>query len=585
MSLGDTTTSGSGNELDRVVIVDGYVDEPTCLGVPPYISPYPRYIAGAIWTKSPKTEVIYQTIDQIRNMSDPQRVWSESDMLLLIAGMIVPGKYVGGTPISVKEARHFFSDNRLLDTPKLLVGPWARFGCGLEGGQLAVGPETLSPPFDFIVTGDPEIVVADMSQEAWDPSSVDLSATRQTAKAIEEFAVRGANLIRQHPGFQTGHMICEIETYRGCPRYVSGGCSFCIEPLYGHPLQRDAIDIANEIRSLYENGVRAFRVGNQADLFTYGSDEIGEEEFPRPNPKALEDLFSKIRISAPDLDVLHIDNVNPGTIARHPHESKLAAKAIIKYHTSGDVAAFGVESLDPEVARLNNLKADEEQVLQAVRLLNEVGGIRSPGGLPHLLPGINLLYGLPGESSKTLEYNFAFLKRLLSENLLVRRINIRQVIGFPGTRTGSKKKPAIKRNEFFQHKKTVRERIDVEMIRRVAPSGTIIGQVFEEYAEGNYTLLRPLGTYPLLCYLPNGQSLGDDRNVFVVDHGPRSLTVLPFPLRPRLASLSQWKAIPGFGAKRAARLKAAASIQNAQHLSELADLELPEWLLSAIDFN
>ena len=30
------------------LILDGYVDEPTCLGVPPYISPYVRYLAGVL---------------------------------------------------------------------------------------------------------------------------------------------------------------------------------------------------------------------------------------------------------------------------------------------------------------------------------------------------------------------------------------------------------------------------------------------------------------------------------------------------------------------------------------------------------
>ena len=49
-----------------------------------------------------------ETIDQIRNMRDPQGMWATADMLILIAGMIVPGKYIGGTPISVKEASHFF---------------------------------------------------------------------------------------------------------------------------------------------------------------------------------------------------------------------------------------------------------------------------------------------------------------------------------------------------------------------------------------------------------------------------------------------------------------------------------------------
>ena len=32
------------------IILDGYVDEPACLGVPPYISPYIRTVAGMLIT-------------------------------------------------------------------------------------------------------------------------------------------------------------------------------------------------------------------------------------------------------------------------------------------------------------------------------------------------------------------------------------------------------------------------------------------------------------------------------------------------------------------------------------------------------
>ena len=53
--------------MSKVLIVDGYVDEPTCLGVPPYISPYPRYIYGAIKAADAATSIHYLTIDQIRN--------------------------------------------------------------------------------------------------------------------------------------------------------------------------------------------------------------------------------------------------------------------------------------------------------------------------------------------------------------------------------------------------------------------------------------------------------------------------------------------------------------------------------------
>ena len=574
------------NPVENVGLIDGYVDEPTVLGVPPYVSIYPRYVAGSIWTHSPRTQIHYQTIDQIRtSFEKAQHLWSKLDLLILIAGMIVPGKYIGGTPISVREARTLFSSPLLEDIPKILVGPWASFGCGIQGGKLALSSDVLAPPFDYIVKGDPEVVLA----QAFDPSigleSVNLEATRESASEIETYTTRGAQIVTQHPGFSNKHIICEIETYRGCPRFLTGGCSFCVEPSYGIPQQRTVNAIVSEIESLYNLGVRAFRLGHQADLFTYGSQEIGEYEFPTPNASAIEDLFSKIRKVAPDLDVLHIDNVNPGTIARHPEESKKVAKSIMKYHTPGDVAAFGVESADPEVIRRNNLKGDVEEMIEAVRILNDVGGKREPRGLPHLLPGINLLYGLPGESKKTLEHNMNFLKQILDEGLIVRRINIRQVIGLQGTSLGPTSSKGIKRNQFFKHRQEIRDSIDIEMIKRVAPPGTIIQSVFLDADDGNNHLLRQLGTYPLLCHMTKGPDEHIPRDVFVVDHGPRSLTVLPFPFRPQKASLSQWKAIPRIGSKRATRIKAIESLKSAKDITEALDLELPEWFLNSLSFD
>ncbi|MFX1483972.1 MAG: radical SAM protein [Promethearchaeota archaeon] len=571
--------------MERVALVDGYVDEPTCLGVPPYVSIYPRYISGAIWTKSPHTEILYSTIDQVReSFQKAQQVWSKTDLIILIAGMIVPGKYVGGTPISVREAREIFSVPEIEDIPKVLVGPWARFGCGIEGGKLALSSDVLAPPFDYIARGDPELIISEALDFGFE--SVDLTLARKTAEEIEGFAKRGASIVAQLPGFSSGHIICEIESYRGCPRFLTGGCSFCVEPTYGTPQQRKAAAIAGEIQALYKEGVRAFRIGHQADLFTYGSKEMGEVEFPTPDPEAIENLFSKIRTGAPDLEVLHIDNVNPGTIARHPEEAKRVARTIMKYHTPGDVAAFGVESTDPEVIRRNNLKADVDEVIDAVRILNEVGGVREPWGLPHLLPGINLLYGLPGESKKTLDHNMHFLNQLLETGLMVRRINVRQVIGLPGTKLAKSDGKGIKRNQFFRHKKAIRETVDTEMIKRVAPHGTVIESVFVDGQTGNSYLLRPLGTYPLLCHLPMGLDESPPRNVFVIDHGPRSLKVLPYPFRVRTASLAQWRSVPGIGAKRATRLKASGSLlQDRKQLHSVLEMELTEWFSRTLSFE
>ena len=313
---------------------------------------------------------------------------------------------------------------------------------------------------------------------------------------------------------------------------------------------------------------------------------MGEEEFPIPDPDSIEELFSKIRKAAPEVDVLHIDNVNPGTIARHPEESRKVAKTIIKYHTTGDVAAFGLESLDPEVIKRNNLKVTEEEALAAIRILNEVGNIRPSAELPHLLPGINLLYGLLGERRQTMDYNLAFLERLVEDELVVRRINIRQVIGFPNTRiVHTKKKGGLKPHQFFSHKKIIREKIDKVMIKRVTPYGTIIRSAFCERKKGNHLLLRPLGSYPLLCHMPLGVDIPQITDVFVVDHGPRSVTVLPYPLDVRKATMSQLKTISGIGGKRAARLKAADFLNSIDDIETCLDTQLPDWLKHTIQFD
>ncbi|MFW9843156.1 MAG: radical SAM protein [Candidatus Thorarchaeota archaeon] len=572
--------------MERIAILDGYVDEPTVLGVPPYVSIYPRYIAGSIWTHSPQADIYYQTIDQVRtSFENAQKKWSKMDLLILIAGMIVPGKYIGGTPISIREARTLFSSPFLEDIPKLLVGPWANFGCGVEGGKMALSSEVLVPPFDYIIKGDPEVVLAQVFDSSIGLESANLETTRDDSAEIESYATKGTKIVTQHPGFPNKYMICEIETYRGCPRFLSGGCSFCVEPSYGIPQQRAVEAIVKEIESLYNFGVRAFRLGHQADLFTYGSQEIGEYEFPTPNVDAIEELFSKIRRVAPDLDVLHIDNVNPGTIARHPEESRKIAKTIMKYHTPGDVAAFGVESTDPEVVRRNNLKGDVDEMIEAVRILNEVGGKREPRGLPHLLPGINLLYGLPGETKKTLDHNMEFLKQILDEGLILRRINVRQVIGLQGTNLERSSGKGIKRNLFFKHRQDIRDRIDVEMIRRVAPPGTILQSVFLDTEDGHRYLLRQLGTYPLLCHMSKGTDEQIPRDVFVVDHGPRSLTVLPYPFKPQRATIAQWKSIPGIGSKRATRIRAAETLHSASDVSNTLDMELPKWLVQSLSFE
>jgi len=382
-------------------------------------------------------------------------------------------------------------------------------------------------------------------------------------------------------------MCIRDRTYRGCARSIVGGCSFCSEPSKGIPRFRPIEDVIDEVQSLYAKGIRHFRIGSQPCIFSYMSKGVGELEFPKPNPDALERLFQGIHSVAPDLKTLHIDNANPGVLAHFPEECRLIAKTIIKYHTSGDVAAFGVESVDPIVIKENNLKASPDEIMDAIRLLNEVGSKRGASGLPELLPGLNFVFGLSGETKETFRIDFEFLKQMFDEGLLVRRINLRQVIPIPGTKMHSFGDKNVKKHkaEFKRFKRKVREQIEHPMLRRLIPEGTILKDIFTEIYDGKLTFGRQLGSYPLLVGIPGVFPLDKFFDVNIVDYGYRSVTAVPFPLDINSVPRDTIEAIPGIGKKRAARILAKRPFKNREELiHSLDDLDVGRKLFEYINF-
>ncbi|MHC1635847.1 MAG: radical SAM protein [Candidatus Methanospirareceae archaeon] len=536
----------------RVVILDGYVDEPTCLGVPPYISPYVRYVAGAIRRKISKADsLLYFTIDQVRGAREIIEVLSEADLLVVICGTTVPGRYLEGMPASPFELRRLLKG---LKKPfKVLAGPAAVYGFGLGGGKVAIS-EGFEDVFDMIVRGDAEVVIERLLEENMKERRVSTDERRRDAGELREYAALGAYIVKQHPNFP--FVIAEIETYRGCPRAITGGCSFCTEPKKGLPEFRPVEDVVYEVEKLYEVGVRYFRLGAQPCLFSYMARGVGEKEFPVPNPEAIERLYRGIRGVAPELRTLHMDNANPGVIARYPEESRRIAKIIVRYNTPGDVAAMGIESADMEVIKRNNLKATPEDSLKAISIINEVGRKVGYNGLPQLLPGINFVFGLLGETEETYKRDYEFLKGLLERGLLVRRINLRQVMVFKGTRMSEVGNRIMNKHKriFKRFKGVVREEIDREMIRRVVPVGTVLRGVLTEKREGKTTFARQLGSYPLLVGIPGVYDLRKEMDVKVVAYGYRSITAVPYPLDVNNAQMEAIMALPGVGERRARRI-------------------------------
>ncbi len=536
--------------FSRVLILDGYTDEPAGFGVPPYIDVYPRYVAGAIWLHDKSAEIRYLTVDQVR--ADPGRYLEEMqgyDLVVVIAGAVVPGKYLGGEPIRLEELRLWF---RVVDKPfKVLAGAAARWGIGNEGGTVAALPREVRENFDAIVTGDPEAYIYELVSEG--PEKARTWITVEDMEFVDRVAVLGARIVEQHPNHGY-NLVAELETYRSCSRWVSGGCSFCVTKLYGRPRQRSPMGVVGEVEALYRFGVRHFRLGRQADILVYGSPGLETEEWPRPSPEALERLLHGVRAVAPGLETLHIDNVNPGTIVRHRSESIEALKTIIRYHTPGDVAALGVETADPRVVKINNLKTMPEESFEAVRIVYEVGARRGYNGLPELLAGINFVLGLPGETAETYRLNEEFVKRLYDEGIDVRRINVRKALVLPGTRLASMlggSPPRIDERRARRFRRVVME-YSARFLRRIVPRGTVLRRLYVERYEPRLgvTFARQAGSYPLVAELPCRLEPPRVIDVVVYGYAGRSVRAAPLPLDANRAPLGLLEKVLGASAAR-----------------------------------
>ncbi len=261
--------------------------------------------------------------------------------------------------------------------------------------------------------------------------------------------------------------------------------------------------------------------------------------------------FSRpIRSAAPELKTLHIDNTNPATIARHEEKSREALAAIIRHHTPGDVAAFGMETADPAVVAANNLKAQADEVFRAIEIVNELGGIRKDG-IPELLPGLNFVCGLAGETESTYEKNEQFLTRVLDAGLLVRRVNIRQVMPFEGTPAYTNNTLGKYDRRFREFKEHVRQKFDYPMLQRVFPVGTVLDDVRIEVS-GDLSFGRQPGSYPILVGIPLNLPVRMVLSAVVVDWGMRSITALPVPVKINTLPAPALRWLPGIGKKKVA---------------------------------
>ncbi|PIN79434.1 radical SAM protein [Candidatus Woesearchaeota archaeon CG10_big_fil_rev_8_21_14_0_10_34_8] len=481
-------------------ILDCYTDEASGLGVPPYLGVYPRYIYGYLRENFPDDDVFYLTIDDLRlwkkhkgknpnkdlkksgktnitvynltkNSEKIAEILEKIDELIVILGVHVPGKYLSAMPGTLHEVTPLLND---IKCHKVLTGP-AVFGTQLFGGKFS---------------------------EKIDLDIFEVRPFNFSFDEIAKYGVKGAEIIEQIPWIK----MIEIETGKGCN---VGKCSFCTEPLKSKILFRDNKDIVTEIKNFYDLGERYFRLGKQTCFYSL------------PDPVG---LLRQIRKECPEIKVLHIDNVNPVFVCTKRGEE--ITKAIVEHCTSGNIAAFGIESFDPAVTKANTLNCNAETAMKAIRIMNKYGKDRGDNGMPKFLPGLNIIFGLAAESKETHKINMEYMHKILDEDLWLRRINIRQVALFPGTALYELGDKWLKKNKkwYWKWRNQIRQEIDFPMLQKIVPTGTVLKDCYAEIYDGNTTFMRQLGTYPLIVGVKGRYELKKFYDLRITKHMLRSLT-------------------------------------------------------------
>ncbi len=382
---------------DVAAILDCYTVEPSGLGVPPYLSTYARAAYGALATAFPGTDVRYLTIDDVRwclndgqpytqpPLSDPLtysttvsrnealKILANAVMTVVIAGDAVPSVHLQAQNGSVEEIAQALACVR---GRRVLLGPLASWLLGDPGRYAGL--------FDAVHTHT--------------VTSADLGAGSRAAAPYARLTadrVPYEGLISQL-GWRP---VAEVELYRGCTRRRF--CSFCNEPIKAsHVTFREPDDVLSETAALSAAGVRNMRLGQQTCFFSYLNRDAA----------AIERLLAGIRENCPDLEVLHIDNADRLAVASRT--GAVIARLVAQYCSEGNCAPMGIESFDPAVIEANALTCTPQVLMRAITNVNEAGAQMGPRGLPVLLPGLNLIYGLPGETHRTQYENLAGLVRI-----------------------------------------------------------------------------------------------------------------------------------------------------------------------------
>jgi radical SAM superfamily enzyme with C-terminal helix-hairpin-helix motif len=364
----------------KVVILDCYTDEPSGYGVRPYLGTHQIHLSQALSYKNIPHK--YLTIDDLRyaageresekvsnirilnktvNADSALDIINNADQIYIIMGCFVDYRYFSCQPPKSDEVYDFLRNTKASKVLFYVLGSEAGLPDSYKTSRLATIMN------DVCIGNTYRYVIEPGSDKTYLQPNYDL---------LNKISGQQIQILNQ----LINPIIAEIETGTGCDRPT---CRYCIEAeRHIKPEYRSPESVMQQVSSLYNSGVRHFRLGRQPNLFHYQYNNV--EKFNR--------MLSGIRENCPDLQTLHIDNVNMKSVVM-PHGEEFV-KAVVKYCTDGNVAPFGVESFDDNVRKNTCISGKADEVFKAIEIINKHGAARGQNGFPKFLPGINLMHNV-----------------------------------------------------------------------------------------------------------------------------------------------------------------------------------------------
>ncbi len=468
---------------DRIgysVILDCYTDEPSGYGVRPYLGVHQIHLSQAL--ASLNVPHFYLTIDDLRycsgdviedtnntdlrilnrtkNCDDALSILNRAETIYIIMGCFVDYSYFSAVPPKSNEVYKYLRGCHAKKILFYVLGTTDEIACDYADSPL-------SGIIDHIEFGNAYRWV--LENGSWGLDDL----IKPNYNLLDKISSIEPPIISQlcYP------IIAEIETGTGCNLAT---CIFCIECSRRIvPTYRDPRSIAIQVKCIYDAGVRHFRLGRQPNFYYYQNQSSIQ----------VESLLSGIRDACPDLETLHIDNANIVDVVTP--EGQEITKLIARYCTSGNIAALGIESFDSKVRKAIRKAGTAEQALRAIEILNEHGQKKGNDGFPLLLPGINLIYGLPEQDESTQQINLDFLRKVLDNKWQTRRLFFRKMTRPTGISFGDGPVSNTEYDEWFRE---IVEEFVMPMQDRVYPIGTVLKGFREVVWKEGDSYLRTLGT-------------------------------------------------------------------------------------------